>query len=36
MLNEYKESRRQSTGTLRWNAPRIWVHLEAIMDFTVG
>ena len=23
-------------GTLRSNAPRIWVHLEAIMDFTVG
>ena len=22
-------------GTLRSNAPRIWVHLEAIMDFTV-
>ena len=22
-------------GTLRCNAPRIWVHLEAIMDFTV-
>ena len=22
-------------GTLRSNAPRTWVHLEAIMDFTV-